>query len=159
MTVKSEPLKRTTIPAPLDRAQLQKSAPWLRLLLGGALISYTSYTTVRGVGEDFAPLLQGAIGPIPIMLIGGLAAALLLSLGQWLTSESYPIVYSVLLLFDARYTQRQIGPAVNALAAYHMTGLDNWIVSVVSFGTSWSVSLLAARYGEILLLGKRAKRE
>lgn len=159
MTVENKPLRGHAIPAPLNRAQLQKSAPWLRLILGGALITYTSYTTVRGVGEDFAPLLQGSIGPLPLTLIGGLAAALLLSLGQWLTSESYPIVYSVLLLFDARYTQRQIGASVDALAAYHMAGLDRWIVSVVSLGASWGVSLLAARYGEILLLGKRAKRE
>lgn len=163
--IRSEPISstgrqgRVSIPAPLDRNQLNKSAPWLRLLLGAVLIAYTSYTTVRGVGEDFAPLLQGTIGPVPVSLIGGLLTALLLSLGQWLTSEGYPIVYSVLLVLDARYTQRQIGPSIDALATYHMAGLDGWLVSVVSFAASWITALLAARYGEILLFGKRHKRE
>jgi hypothetical protein len=44
------------------------------------------------------------------------------------------------------------------LAEYHLQGLDNWISTVVSFVASWGLSLIAARYGEILLFGKR-KRE
>lgn len=141
--------------APLSRTHLDRAGPWLRLLTGLALIAYTGYTTVRGVGVDFAPLLQGAIGPVPLTLIGGLLVAVFLSIGQWLTSGRYTIIYAVLLVLDARYTQRQIGPGVAALTAYHMPGLDNILVSVVSFLASWGLSLVAARYGEVLLFGKR----
>ena len=158
MTVKSEPIttaaKRGLV-APLSRTHLDRAGPWLRLLIGLALIAYTGYTTVRGVGEDFAPLLQGAIGPVPMTLVGGLLVAVFLSVGQWLTAGVHTIVYAVLLVLDARYTQRQIGPAVEALAAFHLPGVDNWVASVVSFVASWGASLLAARYGEVLLFGKR----
>jgi hypothetical protein len=159
MTVKSETIKtsRRGLAAPLSRAHLDRAGPWLRLLAGIVLIVYTSYTTITGVGVDFAPLLQGTIGGVSLRLIGGFGVAAFLSLGEWLTSEQYPIVYSVLLILDARYTQRQIGPAVAALAEYHLQGLDPWIPSVVSLVASWGLSLLAARYGEILLFGKRAR--
>lgn len=160
MTVKSTELitPKRGLAAPLNRTHLDRAGPWIRLMIGLALIAYTGYTTVRGVGEDFAPLLQGAIGPIPMTLIGGLLAAVFLSVGQWLTAGVHTIVYAVLLILDARYTQRQIGPAIEALAAFHLPGVDNYIVSVVSFVASWGASLLAARYGELLLFGKR-KRE
>lgn len=150
---------RRGLAAPLNRAHLDRAAPWLRLMLGAALIAYTSYTTITGIGQDFAPLLQGSISGISMRLIGGLAAAVFLSVGEWLTSENYPIVYSVLLILDARYTQRQIGPGIEALASYHLAGLDTWIVAVVSFVVSWGLSLLAARYGEVLLFGKRSRKE
>ena len=160
MTVKNTELvtaKRGLV-APLNRTHLDRAGPWIRLMIGLVLIAYTGYTTVRGVGEDFAPLLQGTIGPVPMTLIGGLLAAVFLSVGQWLTAGVHTIVYAVLLILDARYTQRQIGPAVEALAAFHLPGVDSWVASVVSFVASWGASLLAARYGELLLFGKR-KRE
>jgi hypothetical protein len=157
MTVESKPLvtPRRGLVAPLNRTHLDRAGPWLRLMIGLALIAYTGYTTVRGVAGDFAPLLQGAIAGVPLTLIGGLGAAVFLSVGQWLTAGRHTIVYAVLLILDARYTQRQIGPAVAALAAFHLPRVDNTIVSVVSFLASWGVSLLAARYGELLLFGKR----
>lgn len=141
--------------APLSHAQLDKSGPWLRGLLGVALLAYTGYTTVSGVGTDFAPLLAGTPAWAP--LAAGLGVALLLSLGQWLTSETVPIIYVLLLLIDARYTQRQLGPWIEALAAYHLSELGALWTSVVSFLVSWGVSIAAARYGEILLFGRRGR--
>lgn len=140
---------------PLSHSQLDKAGPWLRGLLGVALLAYTGYTTVSGVGSDFAPLLVGTAAWVP--LATGLGVALLLSLGQWLTSETVPIVYVLLLLIDARYTQRQIGPWVEALAQYHLRELDEVWTSVVSFLVSWGASIAAARYGEILLFGRRRR--
>lgn len=139
--------------APLSHSQLDKSGPWLRGLLGVGLLAYTGYTTVSGVGADFAPLLAGTPAWAP--LAAGLGVALLLSLGQWLTSETVPIIYVLLLLIDARYTQRQLGPWVEALAAYHLRELGAVWTGVVSFLVSWGVSIAAARYGEILLFGRR----
>lgn len=161
MTVKQQPLNkpRRGLAAPLSREHLDRAGPWLRLSAGLMLIMYTGYTTIRGVGEDFAPLLQGDIYGISMRLIGGLAAAALISLVEWLTSERYPIIYCVALWFDARYTQRQLGPSIDSLAAYHLQGLDAWIPTVVSFAMSWGLSFLAARYGEVLLFGKRRRKE
>lgn len=135
--------------------QLDKAAPWIRAMLGLALIAYTSYTTIAGVGADFAPLLIESPWYVP--LAAGLGVAVFLSVGEWLTSETVPLVYSVLLLIDARYTQRQIGPWVDALARYHLAEQNSYLTMAVSLLVSWGSAILAARYGEILLFGRRKK--
>lgn len=160
MTVKQSPIRppRRGLSAPLSREHLDLAGPWLRLSAGVLLIGYTSYTTIAGVGEDFAPLLGGTIyGPLSTRLAAGIAAAVFISLIQWLTSEQYPLIYLFFLAIDARYTQRQIGPGVAALAEYHLRDLDPLIPGVVSLLVSWGLSLVAARYGEILLFGKRKR--
>lgn len=142
--------------APLDRNAIDRAAPWLRLMAGAALIAWSSYTTVAGVGSDLAPILKGnmAFG-MDATLVVGLLVALFLSLGEWLTSEHIPILYSALLILDARYTELQIGPWLDALAAYHLRASPQWLPGVVSFVASWGLSLVIARYGEILLFGRR----
>lgn len=139
--------------APLNRSHLDKAGPWLRGMLGLVLIAYTSYTTISGVGADAAPLLTGR--PASVAIGVGLGVALFLSLGEWLTSESVPIVYVLLLIIDARYTQKQVGPYIDTLAAYHLQQAPAFAVNVVSFIVSWGLSIAAARYGEILLFGRR----
>jgi hypothetical protein len=162
MSVESRPLVNGQAPAargaaasPLNRADLDRAAPWLRLLAGAALIAWSSYTTVLGVGTDFAPLVANrALWGIPLAVVVGVVVAGLLSLVQWLTSEHARIIYAVALLFDARYTQWQIGPWIEDLAAYHLRSVPGvaWVVSLV---VSWALALLIARYGEILLFGRR----
>lgn len=158
--IRSEPLrgerenKPRSLRAPLSREDLDRAGPWLRLLAGIFLIAGSSYATITGVGEDFAPLLVGDIYSIPIYIIAGAAAAALLSLGEWLTSERIPLLYAAFLFADARYTQWQIGPWVDSLAMYHLAS-SRWAAPVVSFLVSWGLSLAVARYGEILLFGRR----
>lgn len=158
MTAREAPAKkppRDPLAAPLSRDTINNARPWIRLLLGVVLIAYSSYTTINGVGRDFAPLLQGTIYGIPMTLIGGIGVALFLSFGQWLTNGHFTLLYVGLLLVDARYTQQQIGPAIDALARFHLSALHPWAPMVVSLLVSWSLALSVARYGEILLFGKR----
>lgn len=158
MTVDSKPLvtpKRDTLAPPLSRDTLNNARPWIRLLLGAALIAYSSYTTIIGIGRDFAPLLSGNVYGIPMTLIGGTLAALFLSAGQWLTNGHFQLLYVALLLIDARYTQQQIGPPIDTLARFHLAGLHPLAPLVVSLCVSWFLSLAVARYGEVLLFGKR----
>jgi len=158
MAVRSEEVKKTardTLAAPINRQTIDNARPWIRLLLGAALIAWSSYTTVSGVGRDFAPLLQGAVYGVPMTIIGGLGVALFLSFGEWLTSEHYQLLYSGLLIIDARYTQQQIGGPIDALAHFHLEKLPPIVPIVVSFLASWFLALAVARYGEILLFGKR----
>lgn len=139
----------------LNRADLDRAGPWLRLFAGLFLLVWSTYTTIVGIGIDFAPLLIGTIYGIPVAIIAGLAAAALLSFGEWLTSETVPLVYSALLVVDARYTQWQISPWIDTLSAYHLKGTSAILIAVVSFLVSWGMSLAIARYGEILLFGRR----
>lgn len=149
-------IRRNILQAPLDRNTVDRAAPWLRLLAGAALIAWSSYTTITGVGADFSPILAGKmVFGLDAVLVTGLIVALLLSLGEWLTSEHVPIIYSALLVIDARYTEMQIGPWIAALAAYHLRASPQLLSTVVSFLLSWGLSLAIARYGEILLFGRR----
>lgn len=148
--------RRNILQAPLDRNTVDRSAPWLRLIAGAALIAWSSYTTITGVGADFSPVLAGRMAfGMEATLVVGLLAALFLSLGEWLTSEHVPLLYSALLIIDARYTEMQIGPWIAALAAYHLRSSPQLLSTVVSFLVSWGLSLAIARYGEILLFGRR----
>lgn len=154
--VRSVPVRRGVLQAPLDRGAIDRAAPWLRLIAGAALIAWSSYTTIAGVGQDFAPILQGRMAfGLEATLVAGLLVAAFLSLGEWLTSEHLPLLYCALLVLDARYTQLQIGPWIDALAAYHLRAAPQWLPGVVSFLVGWGLSLAIARYGEILLFGRR----
>lgn len=148
--------KRRGLAAPLKREELDRAAPWLRLIAGAALIAWSSYTTVLGVGIDFAPLVDGrTLYGIPLAIVVGLGVSALLSLIQWLTSEHVPLIYAAALLVDARYTQWQVGPWIEPLATYHLRDLAPGIAWGVSLVVSWGLALLIARYGEILLFGRR----
>jgi hypothetical protein len=142
--------------APFSRADLDRAAPWLRLLFGAALIAWSSYTTVLGVGVDFAPLVTGReVYGVPLAAVVGLSAAALITLVEWLTSEQAPLIYAAALVVDARYTQWQIGPWIEPLTTYHLRAAPPIVAIAVSFVVSWGLALLIARYGEILLFGKR----
>jgi hypothetical protein len=166
MTVDSRPTTPTTTPtrgayrAPLSREELERSIPWLRALGGVLLLSYSSITTIHGVGVDFAPFFQGQpllpiIGISPQQLLSGLLLALLISLVQWLTSEKLPLIYALFLLVDARWTQWSIAPIAERLLAYHLPQLSALWVTGLTFVVSWTLAVMVARYGEVLLLGRR----
>jgi hypothetical protein len=140
--------------APLDRRDLDRVAPWLRAGLGLTLLAWSSYATIIGFNNDLSPVLDGKmLFSIPAGVLAGILLAVLLSLGEWLTSERARIVYSALLLVDAWYTQRQVGPAAEKLARAHLA--DAGIAPIVALVLSWLAALASARYGEILLFGRR----
>jgi hypothetical protein len=139
--------------APLNRRDLDRVAPWLRAGLGLTLLAWSSYATIVGFSNDLSPVLDGKmLFAIPAGVLVGILLAVLLSLGEWLTSERARLVYGVLLLVDAWYTQRQIGPAAEKLAKAHLS--DASIAPFVALVLSWLAALAIARYGEILLFGR-----
>jgi hypothetical protein len=140
--------------APLDRRDLDRVAPWLRVALGLALLAWSSYTTIIGFNNDLSPVLEGKmLFGIPAGVLTGVLLAVLLSLGEWLTSERARLIYSALLFVDAWYTQRQVGPAAEKLAKAYLS--DTGIAPLVALVLSWLAALAIARYGEILLFGRR----
>ena len=159
MTVREQPTNHAPLrgirSAPLTHTHLDKAGPWVRLLLGVAVIAYTGYTTISGVGADLAPVLVGAPPYMPLAV--GLGVAVFLSAGEWMTSEQVPLIYTLLLLIDAHYTERQIGPWVDSLVQYHLSAQPALLTQVVSFIASWGLSIALARYGEILLFGRRRR--
>lgn len=157
MTVKSKSLSATR--APLNRRDLDRALPWFRGALGLALIAYSSIATVDGVRVDCGPLCAAPIAglpvAVPLWVALGVAAAALLSLGEWFTSWRWWGVYAVLLLADARYSQRWLDDWTLPLAAYNVGADVAWVVSGV---VSWGLALIVALAGEALLFGWRKKQ-
>lgn len=138
---------------PLNRNNLDRAAPWLRGLAGLILIAVSSYSTIAGVQADAAPLELPLVVGIPGAIAAGVVVALFLSLGEWLTSEQAPYVYGALLILDAWYTQRQTAGPVARMAAYHLGGTG--LAPLIAFVLSWLLAIAIARFGELLLFGKR----
>lgn len=160
MSVRSQDLPPVTRPQrggllqpPINRNNLDRAAPWLRLIAGLVLIAVSSYSTITGVAADAAPLELPVVAGLAGGVAAGVLVALFLSLGEWLTSEQVPYVYAAFLLMDAWYTQRQIGDGVVRLANYHLGGTG--VAPVIAFVLSWLLALAIARFGEVLLFGKR----
>lgn len=161
MTVRSQDIPQNTpavrrggmLQPPLNRNNLDRAAPWLRGLAGLILLAVSSYSTVTGVAADAAPLELPAVAGLAGGIAAGIGVALFLSLGEWLTSEQAPYFYGAFLLLDAWYTQRQIDDPVGRLTGYHLGGTG--LAPLIAFVLSWLLSIAIARFGEILLFGKR----
>lgn len=160
MSVRSQDLPPVTSPrrggllhAPINRNNLDRAAPWLRLMAGLILIAASSYSTIAGVDVDAAPLELPIVAGIAGGIAAGILVAAFLSIGEWLTSEQAPYVYAGFLLLDAWYTQRQLSDPVERLAVHHLGGTG--VAPVIAFVLSWLLAIAIARFGEILLFGKR----
>lgn len=158
-TVKVKPLKSPA--APLSRSDLDRSLPWFRVLLGLVLITYSSVATIDGVRVDCGPLCAGPISGLPVVIpvwiVLGVLVAVLMSVAEWLTSDRYMTIYAVVLLADARYSQSWLDDWILPLVTYHTQGSPlAWAIGLV---VSWGLAILVARFGEVLLFGRRTKKE
>lgn len=142
--------------APLSRKHLYKAAPGLRAVLGIVLIGASWYSTIIGVHADATPLELPSVGFVPGGIIAGIVLALLLTIGEWLTSEKAIYIYIGLLVLDAWYTQRQIDDRSYALVAYHLAAAPPWAPPILGFVLSWLIAIAVARFGELLLFGRRS---
>jgi hypothetical protein len=141
--------------APLPREWLDTVAPAIRVLFGLIFIAWSWVSTVIIVGTWLRPLLSGATIPgAPDWFLVAFAIALAVSLVEFVASGRWPAVYwIVMLLLDASFTtwqtrawlliimqaQTQIAPLGHAAI---------WLVSGIG-------GFLAAKFGEVLLFGKR----
>jgi hypothetical protein len=143
--------------APLSRAELAKAGPWLRGGLGVALIAYSALSTIDGVRADCGPLCEGVVYGLPLGLLIGVLVAALLSLGQWLTSEHWRFAYAVLLLIDARYSQRWLDDWLVPVTQHNIAS-DAGLAMSAGLVLSWVGAVAIAMFGELLLFGRRSAR-
>lgn len=141
--------------APLPREWLDTVAPAIRVLFGVIFIAWSWISTVIIVGTWLRPLLPSATIPFaPDWFLVAFAFALLVSLVEFVASDRWPVVYwMVMLLLDASFTawQTRAWLLVIVQAQTQITPLGHvaiWIASILG-GT------LAAKFGEVLLFGKR----
>lgn len=139
--------------APLRREWVDDSIIPLRLLGGITLVSYSAIATIRGVEDDARPWLQNAtLYSIPQGILAGIVVAVLIFVLQVVFGERSRMGYYLVLAPDAWYTGKQLWPGVKALVTGGADSLPFLFLAVLVSG---ALALAIARYGEILLFGKR----
>lgn len=139
----------------LNRSHLDKSLPYVRALVGLVLLAYGALSTIDGVRVDCGPLCVGLWQGLPVWQVAGIIVAVLLSVGQWFTSDRYPTIYYALLLVDIRYTQWWADDWIMPLTRYHVRGIDPMLAVGIGLVVSYALAYGVARFAELLLFGRR----
>ena len=141
---------------PLPRAWLDTIARPLRVLFGLIFIAWSWISTVIIVGAWLRPLPAGTTIPgAPDWFLVAFALAFLVSLAEFVSSDRWPVAYwLVMLQCDASLTAWQthtwlliiVQAQVEAIALLGHVAI--WLTSIIG-------GILAAKFGEVLLFGKR----
>lgn len=155
--------------APLDRGLVDEALPWLRALLGLAFVAYSANSTIFIGANHLLWLFEGTrritIGAFPDAYWYSAAVALILFVGEVATAERYPRSYRWFLVPDMIYTSLGIFAGLSkalALLAFAAIGPENkeaaeWFGWLLAFPVSAVVGYFIAKWGEVLLFGKRRR--
>lgn len=153
--------------APLSRGLVDELLPWLRAALGILFVGYSANSTVFICGSDLAWLFP-ATAKVTIAVFAdalwySTALAVILFVGEVCCGERYVRTYWIFLVPDAFYTVRGMwwslcramivlfGAKIGDGSYSELLGyLIGTIVAIV-------VGFLVAKWGEVLLFGKRRK--
>lgn len=155
--------------APLDRGFVDAAAPWLRALLGLGFVAYSANSTIFIGAGHLMWLFEGTknilIGGFPDAYWYAAGLALILFVGQVVCSERYPKAYPLFLWPDVFYTVLGIFAGLSkAMVAlvFAAVGPDyrapaEWIGWLIAIPLSIVVGYFIARWGEVLLFGRRRR--
>jgi hypothetical protein len=144
-----------TAAPPLDRALLDANLRPARTVLGLLFIAYCALTTIDGVHALLLPRLSGPVlaGYYGYGVLAGLIVATVVSAVEWLCAEHYPPAYLVALAVDMWFSYWPLAwfwrPILQAQLA------DSWTMELATVSLSLVLAWAAARYGELLLFGRR----
>jgi hypothetical protein len=150
--------------APINRNVVEASTPALRLALGIAFVSYSAYTTIQYAAQDLDVYFHAgrlvSLGYIADRYWYALLFAVIIFLGEVVTSGKSIRWYLVFLIPDTIYTGRQIqfglNNAFNALLGNEPMALAgslvlSWIVALV-------IGAFIAKWGEVLIFGSTPRQ-
>lgn len=152
---------------PISRGLVDEAAPWLRGLLGIGFVAYSANATIFIAADDLLWLFpitrQTTIGAFPDAYWYSFLIAVVLFVGQVVTSEKYPAAYRLFLAPDILYTGRGVfGGLSTALAALALAAIGpeyreaaDWFGWILAFPGAAVIGFIIARWGEVLLFGKR----
>lgn len=158
--------------APLSRGFVDAAHPWLRAVLGLGFVAFSANSTIFLGAEHLLWLFdrtkQITIGGFPDAYWYSTAAALILFVGEVATSEKYLRTYRLFLAPDVFYTSLGIFTGLSkaltqlVLAAMVALGTPNraaaeWIGWFLAIPASIWVGYIIAKWGEVLLFGKRRR--
>src|SRR5262245_42900350 len=150
---------RAGMAPPLPRAWLDTIAPAIRVLFGLIFIAWSWVSTVIIVGAWLRPLLSASTIPgAPDWFLVAFLFAILVTVVEFVSSDRWPIVYWIVLLaLDASFTTWQTHTWLLIIAQAQMpVGTE---IAPLGHVAIWLAScvggILAAKFGEVLLFGKR----
>jgi hypothetical protein len=151
--------------APISRGLVDELLPWLRALLGIIFIAYSANSTIFIGADDllwlFAPTAQITIGSFPDAYWYSCFTALLLFAGEVATSERFKRTYWLFLIPDAFYTGRGLWVGLRKAMRILIGGqlgespAAAMVADIVAFIVAAVLGYLIAKWGEVLLFGKR----
>lgn len=148
---------RAGMAPPLPREWLDMIASPLRVLFGLVFIAWSWISTIIVLGVLLYPVMPGtALEVVPDWFVLALGVSFLVSLAEFVSSDRWPLAYwVVLLLCDASFTIWQtrvwLLAIVQAQTEVALAGhLAIWLVSIIG-------GITAARFGEVLLFGRRSR--
>lgn len=155
--------------APISRTLVDESIPWLRALLGLCFVAYSANSTIFIGAAHLLWLFEGTkritIGAFADAYWYSAAVALILFIGEVATSERYPRTYRLFLGPDVFYTGLGIFAGLSkalALLVFAALGPEyrevaEWFGWLLAFPLSAVAGYFVAKWGEVLLLGKRRR--
>lgn len=154
--------------APISRTLVDEALPWLRAIAGIAFVAYSANSTILIGAADLLRFFDSTrlitIGYWPDAYWYSAIVAVILFVGEVATSEKYPKTYKLFLIPDAFYTARGIfaglSSALSLLAASFVGENEAAAIIgvVLAFPVSVWIGYLIAKWGEVLLFGKRRTR-
>lgn len=161
--------------APFSRSIVDETLPWLRAALGVCFVAFSAGSTIQLAGGHLLWLFEGTkqitIGAFPDAYWYSTALAVILFVGEVWSSERYPKTYRLFLIPDTFYTGLGIfaglAKAITTLllAALIAMGVELQTATPIADVLGWLlafpaaayVGYLIAKWGEVLLFGKRRK--
>lgn len=150
--------------APLSRGLIDDALPFLRAGLGIVFIAVSAVSTILIGAADLKYFINDilTIGYFPDRFWYASLFALILFLGEVATAEKSRVVYSVFLIPDVFYTVRgmYVGMARGftvMLGGDTPSDIEKFMGAAIGLLVSIIAGYFIAKYGEILLFGKRRK--
>jgi hypothetical protein len=144
--------------APIDRRHLESFRKPIRALFGILFLGYTGYAIAIWVYIFLQPVMgETALFMLPLPAILGILTAFGIMVAEWYTAGTRWYWYAIPFVPDVWFTYVFTEPWVRTLAQAHLAAqpvLLYWI----TLGASFTIALVSARFGEILLFGTRPWR-
>ena len=150
---------RAGVAPPLPRHWLDSIATPVRVLFGLIFIAWSWVSTVIIVGTWLYPLFPNATIPgAPDWLLVAFAFAILVTVVEFVSSDRWPAAYwLVMLALDASFTTWQTHTWLAIIVQAQLPAGEE--ISVLGQVAIWLASIIggivAAKFGEILLFGRR----
>lgn len=150
--------------APLSRGLIDDALPFLRAALGIVFVAISAISTILLGGADLRYFVGDiiTIGYFPDRFWYASIGALILFLGEVATAERSRVVYAIFLVPDVFYTVRGMWAGMARgftviVGGDEPSDIERLIGSIIGLIVSIIAGYVIAKYGEILLFGKRRK--